>query len=78
MLSREMEASSKVLTRLLESIRRSSSVPHYSCILLTTHEMSVPCDLLISDLRLLSVRLEAIDSQTLAEEVIVVRESTTE
>lgn len=73
-----METSSKVLTRLLESIRRSSSVTNYSCILLTTHEMSVPCDLLISDLRLLSVRLEAIDSQTLAEEVIVVRESTTE
>ena len=78
MLSRELEASRHVLPGFLESIRRSSSVTHNSSILLTTHEVGVSGDLLIPDLGLLGVRLEAVDSQALAEEVIVVRESAAE
>jgi len=59
-LSREVEATSEVLSGLLESVGRSASITNDSCVFLTAHEVGVPRVLLLSDLGLLSEGLNAI------------------
>lgn len=60
MLSREVEATSEVLSGLLESVGRSASITNNSCVLLAAQEVGVPRILFLSDLGLLSEGLNAV------------------